>query len=210
MTARACFGLCALGCATYNPHLTATPTAPGTSDWGVTADALVVDRGFGPELLAAPDVSFRRGLGDGWDLGARVFPAGAELSARHCLHDADGYVLSLVPLLAAGVVTGTNADTSFFATSAGAVALNGFRLSERGELVFGLRAQLELGLNAVAVHEDFSEANWRVVSGGQLTYAHRLSRRWSLAPGVVVLVPYDFTRSKTTFPIIQGGLSAGF
>lgn len=210
MTARACAGLCALGCATYNPHLTATPTLRGTTDFAVTADVLVVDRGFGPEPFAAPDVSLRRGLGGDWDLGARLFPAGAELSARHRFYDAGRYELSLVPLLAAGVVSATNTDTSFFATSAGVIGLNGFRLDERSELVLGLRSQLELGLNAVAVHEDFSAARWRIVSGLELAYAYRVSRRWSISPGVVALVPYDLEQHKASFPIIQGGLAAGF
>ncbi|HEX6276560.1 MAG TPA: hypothetical protein VFZ53_26140, partial [Polyangiaceae bacterium] len=144
-------GLSAKACATYNPHVQATPTRVGTTDFAVTADALVVDRGLGPEVFAAPDVSVRRGLGDAWDLGLRLFPLGGELSARGRLVESSGYELALLPLVAGGLVTLTNADTSFFATSVGLGALNDVRLGERTELTFGLRSGFEVGLNAVAL-----------------------------------------------------------
>jgi hypothetical protein len=199
-----------VGCATYNPHLAATPTARGATDLALTADALVVDRGLGPELMVAPDVSLRRGLRDDWDIGARFFPLGVELNARHRLLNSGAFQLSLMPLLTGGVVTYTNADTSFVAMSAGVVALNGFRLGQRSELTLGLRSGLEVGLNAVAVHEDFSAARWRVLGGGSVALAYRVSERWWLSPGLVVLVPYDLDRSETAFPIVQGGVAASF
>jgi hypothetical protein len=197
----------AAGCATYNAHMTAAPTPPSTTDFAVTADALVVDRGLGPELLAAPDVSVRRGLGGDWDAGVRLFPLGAELSARHRLLEGPLYELAVAPLVAGGLVTFTNADTSFFATSAGLLALNGFRLNERTELTLGVRSALEMGLNAVAVREDFSAARFRIVAGGSAALAYRAGERWSLSPAIVVLVPYDLDRAESNFPIVQGGVS---
>jgi len=198
------------GCATYNPHLDAAPTPRGTTDFGVSADALLVDRGVGPELLPAPDVSLRRGLGADWDLGVRLFPLGAEVSARRRVYDAGRYELALLPLLWGGLVTLTNADTSLFATSAGLTALNGFKLSERSDLTLGLRAGVEVGLNAVAVREDFSAARWRLLAGGSVSLRYRVSNRWSLSPGVIALVPYDLDYSRARVPIVQGGVAVGF
>jgi hypothetical protein len=197
-------------CATYNPHVAATPTPAATTDFAVTADVLVVDRGLGPELFAAPDVAVRRGLGGDWDLGLRLFPLGGEFSARGRLVAAPGYELTLQPLLAGGLVTFTNADTSLFATGVGLGALNDFRLSERTELTFGLRSGLEVGLNAVAVREDFSAARFRVLGGASLALAHRVGERFSLSPGAIVLVPYDLEHSEAGFPIVQGGVAASW
>lgn len=205
-----CLWLFSAGCSTYNPHLAATPTPRGATDLAITADALMVDRGLGPELLMAPDVSLRRGLRDHWDIGARLFPLGIELNARHRLLARGAFELSLMPLLAGGVVTYTNADTSFVATSAGLGALNGVRLGKKTALTLGLRSGLELGLNAVAVHEDFSAARWRALGGGSVALTYRESDLWSLSPGVVVLVPYDLDRSETGSPIVQGGAAASF
>jgi hypothetical protein len=200
----------AVGCASYNPHLAATPTPRLATDLAVAADVLVLDRGLGPELFAAPDVSLRHGVGANWDLGVRVFALGAELSARGRVFRAERYELALVPLLAAGLVTLTNEDESFVATSGGLAALNGIRLGERGELTLGLRSQIEAGMNAVSVREDFSATRWRILSGGSAAFALPISERWTLSPGVVVLLPYDLDRSELGFPVIQGGLSASF
>jgi hypothetical protein len=210
VTSGSCLWLFSAGCSTYNPHVAATPTPRGATNLAIAADALVVDRGLGPELMMAPDVSLRRGLRDDWDIGARLFPLGIELNARHRLLDRGAFELSLMPLLAGGLVTYTNADTSFVAMSAGLTALNDVRLGERTELTLGLRSGLELGLNAVAVHEDFSAARWRVLGGGSVALTYRVSEVWSLSPGVVVLVPYDLDQSETGFPIVQGGAAASF
>lgn len=210
MTSGSCLWLFSAGCSTYNPHVAATPTPRGATDLTITADALVVDRGLGPELMVAPDVSLRRGLRHDWDIGARLFLLGVELNARHRLLDRGAFELSLMPMLAGGVVTYTNADTSFVATSAGLTALNDIRLGKRSELTLGLRSGLELGLNAVAVREDFSEARWRLLGGGSVALTYRESDLWSLSPGLVVLVPYDLNRSEAGFPIIQGGAAASF
>jgi hypothetical protein len=200
----------AAGCASYNPHLAATPTPRSTTDLAVTADALLLDRGLGPELFPVPDVSLRRGVGADWDLGGRLFALGGELSARGRVYRAGRYQLALLPLVAGGLVTRTNEDTSFFALSSGAAALNGFRLGERAELTFALRSQLELGLNAVALREDFSAARFRLLAGGSVALDAPIGERWFLSPGIVVLLPYDLDRSELGFPLLQGGLSAHF
>jgi len=205
---RLCLPVLLASCATYNPHLTPTITPAHTTDIAVTADALIVDRGVGPQVLPAPDVSLRRGVGDAWDIGVRLFPLGAELSARARLYRSPTYELSLLPLFATGLVSATNADTSFVGVGAGLIALNGFHLGKHSVLTVGLRSGIEVGLNAVAVEEDFSAARWRLLIGGSIALDQMVSERWALSPGVVVLVPYDLDRTELAFPIIQGGLSA--
>jgi hypothetical protein len=197
----------ASGCVSYGSHLSATPTAPGQTEYSVAADGLVLDRGFGPQVLPNPEASIRFGLARELDFGLRVNALGAEASSRIGLVHAERYRLTTVPLLGGGLVTATNQDTDFVTTTAGLVLLNGFQMGSRTELVVGLRGQTRLGLNAVAVREDFAEATWSFVPGGSLGVRFPVSERFSLFPEVVVVVPYDLEEGVFASPILQGGVA---
>lgn len=198
-------GPVAVACASYSPHHTARLIPPGENEASFAADALVVDRGLGPEVFALPEFALSRGLSNEWDAGGRVYPFGVELNARrHLLRYADA-LLSLMPLFAVSQVSATNADTSFVDLNAGAVLLNGFRLSPKLELTLGLRSQVRLGLNAVAVREDFDAARWGILAGTSAALRWRVSEGSTLVPGVLVLFPYDLDRDLWDFPIFQGG-----
>lgn len=192
-------------CASYSPHHTASLTPPGTNQVSLAADALVVDRGLGPELLGLPEFALSRGLSDDWDAGGRVYPFGVELNAKRRLVQSGNTLTSLMPLFAVSQVTATNADTSFVDLNAGALLLNGIDLGPKLALTLGFRSQLRLGLNAVAVREDFDAARWALLTGMSTALSWRFSDQSTLLPGVVVLAPYDFDRDDWDFPIIQGG-----
>ena len=70
----------------------------------------------------------------------------------------------------------------------------------------GLRGQVRLDLNAVAVQEDFSAANWLFVPGGSLGVRFPLGRRTFLFPEVVLLVPHDFESERWQSRVLQGGI----
>ncbi len=199
--------LASSSCISYGSHLSATPTAPGETEYSVSADALVLDRGFGPQVLPNPELGIRWGLARELDFGLRVNALGGEASSRLGLVALDGYRLTLVPLLGGGFVPATNQDTELVTTTAGFLALNGIRLGSRTELVVGLRAQPRLGLNAVAVQEDFSEATWSFVSGGSLGVRFPLGDRLFLFPEAVVVVPYDLEGGSFRTPILQAGVA---
>jgi hypothetical protein len=194
------------GCVSYGSHLSATPTPPGETEYSVNVDALLLDRGFGPQVLPNPEASIRRGLGRELDLGLRVNALGAEVSSRIGLLELDRYRLTSVPLLGGGFVPATNQDTGLATTTTGVVLLNGLGVASRTEVVLGLRGQARLDLNAVAVQEDFSAATWRFVPGVSLGVRFPVSRRLFLFPEVVVLVPYDLERGNFEVPILQGGV----
>jgi len=195
----------AFACASYSPHHTARLTPPGSNEVSLAADALVVDRGLGPELLGLPEFALSRGLSDEWDAGGRVYPFGVELNAKRRLVRDGNTLVSLMPLFAVSQVTATNADTSFVDLNAGALLLNGIELGPKLTLTLGFRSQLRLGLNAVAVREDFDAARWALLTGMSTALSWRVSARATLIPGVVVLAPYDFDRDDWDFPIVQGG-----
>lgn len=195
----------ALACASYSPHQAARLTPRGQYEASFAADALVVDRGLGPEVFALPEYALNRGLSDAWDVGGRVYPVGVEANARRRLLQYPGGLVSVMPLLAVSQVSATNADTSFVDLNAGASLLNGLRLGPKLELTLGLRSQLRLGLNAVAVREDFDAARWALLTGTSAALHWRVSAQSTLVPGVVVLFPYDLDRDVWDFPIFQGG-----
>jgi len=195
----------AVACASYSPHHTARLTPPGTNEVSLAADALVVDRGLGPEVLGLPEFALSRGLSEDWDAGGRVYPFGIEFNAKRRLVRDGKALVSVMPLLSASQVTATNADTSFVDLNAGALLLNGIELGPKLALTVGFRSQLRLGLNAVAVREDFDAARWALLTGASAALSWRLSAQSTLIPGVVVLAPYDLDRDDWDFPIVQGG-----
>ena len=196
----------ATACISHGSHLSATPTLPGQTEYSVNVDGLLLDRGFGPQLLPNPEASIRWGLSRELDFGLRVNALGAEASSRVGLVELERYRLTAVPLLGGGFVPATNQDTELVTTTAGLVALNGFRITPRTELVVGLRGQPRLGLNAVAVREDFGAASWSFVSGGSLGVRFPLSARVFLFPEAVVVVPYDLEAGVWKTPIVQAGV----
>jgi hypothetical protein len=105
------------------------------------------------------------------------------------------------------LVSATNQDTELVTTTAGLVLLNGFAIGSRTELAVGLRGQTRLGLNAVAVQEDFAAATWSFVPGGSLGVRFPVSARILFFPEVVVVVPYDLERGLFRTPVLQGGVA---
>ena len=195
----------ACACASYSPHHTARLAPTGRTEASFAVDALVVDRGLGPEVFALPEFALSRGLSDDWDVSGRIYAFGIEASARHRLLRYPNALVSVMPLLAVSQVSATNADTSFADVNTGALLLGGYTLDEKLELTLGLRSQLRLGLNAVAVREDFAAARWAILTGTSAALRWRVAGETALVPGVVVLFPYDLDRDVWDFPIFQGG-----
>jgi hypothetical protein len=177
----------------------------GFNEVTLAADALIVDRGFGPELFGVPEFALSRGLTSNSDVGGRIYPLGVEVFARRRLVRQPQAQLSVLPLLAFGQVSATNADTRFADVTSGAALLAGFELNPKLRLSVGLRSHLRLGLNAVAIREDFGAARWAVLIGSSASLDWRISSELVLNPGVILLLPYDIDLKKWDFPILQGG-----
>lgn len=203
-------GLLVQACASYSPHQSALPTPSGMTNSALAADFIVVDRGLGPELFASPEFGVSHGVSRNLTLGGRVYPLGVEFFAKHRAIDRVSGRVSLMPLAAVSQVSATNADTSFVDVTSGCALLGGLDLTPKLTLNVGLRSQLRLGLNAVAVREDFGAARWALLSGGSLGLDWHLNRALTLNPALLVLVPYDFDREVWDFPIFQGGVALGW
>lgn len=197
----------ASACVSYGSHLGATPTPLGHTEYSLDVDGMLMDRGFGPQVLPNPEASVRWGLARELDFGLRVNALGGEASSRVGLLQLGRYRFTSVPLLGGGFVPATNQDTGLVTTAAGVVLLNGFTLASSTEIVVGLRGQVRLDLNAVAVQEDFSAATWSLVPGGSLGVRFPVSRQLFLFPELVVLVPRSLEGQGFQTPILQGGVS---
>ncbi len=101
----------ASGCASYASRLSATPLAPGTGEIGVAVDALVVERGREPVALPLPQMSYRRGLRPGIDIGGAAHLAGAEASVRLALLERTRVAVAWAGGLALGFEPVTNNTT---------------------------------------------------------------------------------------------------
>ena len=198
--------LCAPGCVSYGSHLSATPTPPGQREYSVNVDGMLVDRGFGRQVLPNPEASIRWGITRALDFGVRVNALGAEASSRIGLLQRGRYRFTIVPLLGGGFVPATNQDTGLATTTAGMVLLNGFTLGSAIDMVVGLRTQVRLDLNSVAVREDFSAANWSLVPGASVGVRFPVSQRVFLFPELVALVPRSLEGEGFQEPILQGGI----
>jgi hypothetical protein len=112
VTARALvLAVAAAGCTSYSNRLAATPLAEGTGEIGVAVDALVVERGREYIALPLPELSYRRGLRPGIDIGGTAHLAGSEASIRFALLDRGRVALAWAGGLALGFEPITNNTT---------------------------------------------------------------------------------------------------
>lgn len=197
----------ALGCASYGAHLTATPVPEGEHEWMVAADAVLLDRGFGPQVLPNPEVGLRFGLGQDIDVGGRLNSGGLELNSVMRVVDTGTLDLALVPGVAVAFVPATNPDTGVMQASALGSLLLGLHLSPRVELVFGARAVAAYAFPLTALRGDASSSKMIYSPGASSGVRVRLSRTLSLMPEVNALVPYDSARRAWSFPSVQAGIS---
>ncbi len=101
----------ASGCASHASRLSATPLPPGAGEIGVALDALVVERGRDPVVLPLPQLSYRRGVRPGIDVGGAAHLTGAEVSVRLALRERARVALAWAGGLALGFEPVTNNTT---------------------------------------------------------------------------------------------------
>jgi hypothetical protein len=199
-----------LGCATYGSHLSATPVAPGATELSVSADALILDRGFGPQIVPNPEAGWRIGVGEDLDVGGRLNLGGVEANARWRLLDGGTFDLTLVPGLGLGFVPVTNADTGLFNLNALGALLLGVDLKRDWQLVLGTRGVAQCTFPLTTFRGDTDAAKLFYLAGGTLGLRLPLGKTTRLFPDLNILVPYDSERGEWYFPNIQAGVALTF
>ena len=99
------------GCASYSNRIDATPLAPGATERIVAVDLLVVERGREHVPLPAVEISYRRGLRPGLDVGGKLHLIGAEVGFRRALAERGRLRLAAAAGLALGFEPITNNAT---------------------------------------------------------------------------------------------------
>lgn len=197
-------------CANYGAHLNATPVAPGKRAWHVAADAVLLDRGSGPQVLPNPHLGLRFGLGPNVDLGGRLNAGSLELDSVIRVAQTSALDLAIVPGVFAGFVPATNPDTGVMQAGAAASVLASLRLSSRLELVVGAGGRTAYAFPLTALRGDPEGSKMLYMPVGSSGVRVRLGRKLSLMPAISVSIPYDSQRREWTFPILQGGASLHF
>jgi hypothetical protein len=103
--------LAAGGCASYSTRMAATVLEPGAREVGVALDVLVVERGRDHVPLPLPEISYRRGLRPGVDIGGKLHVFGGEGSVRVAVAGRGRLRLAAVAGLALGYEPLTNNTT---------------------------------------------------------------------------------------------------
>jgi hypothetical protein len=99
------------GCASYSNRLGAAPLHPGAGELGLALDALVVERGRDYIVLPQPELTYRRGIRDGMDVGGKVHLIGVEGGVRLGLVDRGRFAVGGAAGLALGFEPITNNTT---------------------------------------------------------------------------------------------------
>jgi hypothetical protein len=89
--------LLAPGCASHSSRLAGRTLPPGQWRTAVALDALVFEHGRAHAVYPAPELTVRRGMGPGWDLGGKLGGGSLEGSARLRLVDRPEVAVALAP-----------------------------------------------------------------------------------------------------------------
>ncbi len=201
------FGCLVGGCASYGPHLTATPVPPGKDEFGINADAILVDRGFGPQLLPNPELSLRDGVSENIDWGLRFNVAGLEGNTRFRLARSEWLDFTLSPFLGAGFVPATNRDTGLLRLPIGGRMLLGWHVLPKADVVIGAGAivdpQFPLTILRGEPTGSKAELSPTATVGSEIALGDALR----LNPELNIVPTYD-TAAKTWRTVtLQGGVS---
>lgn len=202
--------LATLGCASYGGHLSATPVPPGKNEWQIAADAVLLDRGSGPQVLPNPELGLRFGLTPNLDLGGRLNAGSLEINSVMRVVETSALDLALVPGVFAGFVPATNPDTGVMQAGALASVLLGLHLSSHVDLVLGARGHAAYAFPLTALRGEAAGAKMLYMPGASAGIRVQLGRKVSLMPEITVAIPYDSLRREWAFPILQGGVSLHF
>jgi hypothetical protein len=199
----------ATGCVSYGAHLSATPLAPGEREVSLNADALVVDRGLGPQLLPNPELGYRWGIARDWDVGGRLNVGSVEGNARWRF--ARGRVrAALVPGFGFGFVPITNRDTGLFNAHLLTSVLAGVELGPGREVVFGARGALSYAFPLTAFRGEASGDELYLLPGVVAGLRFPISGGAWLFPELNLLRAYHTGRGEWLLPALQGGVALQF
>ncbi|WIG99141.1 hypothetical protein KGD87_05015 [Myxococcus sp. SDU36] len=163
------------GCLSGARNIGAATTPVGTTEVGVSLNALAFEHGRDQAYLPSPELTFRKGAGKNWDWGGRLTLLGLELGTRHRLIEQSRWTWSVAPSAGVWFVPVTNNSTEPVNLRLGAQTLLDFRLSRAWTLTGGASLTGAFAGPLTAFQGRFNGANLLLSPGGALGIGVRLS-----------------------------------
>lgn len=199
-----------IGCAGWGSYLDPQPTPAGRSEVSVQLEGAATRRGTGYFVLPNVALGFRRGLGDGWDLGGRVSALGLAGDMRIALRRAGSFVVSLVPQAGVSWVPLTNDDEGTVRVDVRAGAVAAWRMSQTFSLLFGVRPALLVTGPNIVFRGRFDAVRSFFLLGGQVGLRARLTETLALVVEVGADPQFDLGSGEWRRPPLHGGAALWF
>jgi hypothetical protein len=162
------------GCLSGARNLGAATTPVGTTEVGVSMNAIAFERGRERAYLPNPELTFRKGMGDNWDFGGRLTLLGLELGTRHRLLERDAWTVSVAPSAGVWYVPVTNNSTEPVNFQLGGQALVDYRLNRTWTLTGGASLMGGFAGPLTVFQGRLNGADLLATPGGSLGIAYRL------------------------------------
>lgn len=163
------------GCLSGARNIGAATTPVGTTEVGVSLNALAFEHGRDQAYLPSPELSFRKGAGENWDWGGRLTLLGLELGTRHRLIEQPRWTWSVAPSAGVWYVPVTNNYTEPVNLRLGAQTLLDYRLSRAWTLTGAASLTGAFAGPLTAFQGRFNGTNLLLSPGGSLGIGYRLS-----------------------------------
>ncbi|WP_244237068.1 hypothetical protein [Corallococcus llansteffanensis] len=183
--------LFAPGCLSGARNLGAATTPEGTTEVGVSLNALAFERGRERAYLPNPELTFRKGAGENWDWGGRLTLLGLELGTRHRLVERSPWTLSVAPSAGAWYVPVTNNSTEPVNFRLGAQTLLDYRINRTWTITGGASLMGAFAGPLTVFQGRFNGTHLLASPGGSLGVAFRLNPSLELRAEGGLELPLD-------------------
>lgn len=188
--------LLAPGCLSGAQNLGAATTPVGTTEVGVSVNAIAFEHGRERAYLPNPELTFRKGAGENWDWGGRLTLLGLELGTRHRLVEHSSWTWSVAPSAGVWYVPVTNNSTEPVNLRLGAKTLLDYRLNRRWTLTGGASLAGAFAGPLTVFQGRSSGTHLLAAPGGSLGVAFRLSPTLELRAEGGVELPFDLREGR--------------
>lgn len=179
------------GCLSGAMHLGAAPTPRDTTEWGLSLNGLLHERGRQHAVLPSPEFSWRQGRGDDWDFGVRAYLLGFEAGTRHRLLATQRLTLGAMPSLELAYTPVTNNSTELLHARLHGSLLADWHLATRWRLLLGGRLSFGAAGPFTVLHGLSDGASLLVQPGGVAGASFELSPETRLRFEAGASVPVD-------------------
>ncbi|WP_240359514.1 hypothetical protein [Pyxidicoccus trucidator] len=168
----------------------------GTTEVGVSLNALAYEHGRERGYLPSPELTFRKGVSENLDWGGRLCLLGLELGTRHRLVERSSWTWSLAPSAGVWYVPVTNNSTEPVNFRLGAKTLLDYRLSRAWTVTGGASLMGAFAGPLTTFQGRFNGSHLLALPGGSLGVAFRLRPSLELRAEGGLELPLDLSEGR--------------